>query len=126
MISNAKDVLLTSNPGTLPNMAGTLAGWMQVITIKTIVKSVVDFKLVETETTLTTQGVHQPFSASRLEMKPIGQRGWNWYTIHTLTDIGTKVDDKIVYQGTTYRVMGRWDWRAYGFYEYEAIEDYTP
>jgi hypothetical protein len=126
MISNAKDILLTANTGTLPNMAGTLLEWMQSITVKTIVKTVVDFKLVEAESIINTRGVHQPMNATQLEMKPIGQRQWNWETFHTLADLLVKPDDKIVFNGITYRVMQKWDWREYGFYEYHVVDDYTP
>lgn len=124
-IWNANQVTLDQNPGTLPNMSGTLTDYFQSITFTKIVKTTVDFQLVEVENPITFQGVVQPFKARELSMKPEGQRKWKWQTIHALPGVPLSVDDVVVYGGLRYRIMQSNDYSRYGYVEYHAVEDYT-
>lgn len=123
---NAKDTLLTDNPGTLPNMQQTLLNWFQVVTFTLISKSIVDHLLVESETPSSFLGVRQPMKPQMVAMKPEGQRSWKWETIHAHPDLVLKTDDVMVFFGIRYRVMEKLDWKEYGYVEYHIVQDYTP
>lgn len=125
MIKDASSIPLTANSGTLPNVSGALLNWFQILTFTTIVKTVVNFQLVETTTTQDYQAVIQPFTAQQLMIKPEGQRLWKWFTLHSFTDLILVPDDIATIQGVAYRVMGKWDWKEYGYIEYHLVEDYT-
>jgi hypothetical protein len=124
-ISNAKDILLTANSGTIPNLTGAVEGYFQPMVFKTITKTVVNFQVVETPTIVNSMGTWQPFSAQQLLLKPEGQRVWSWYQLHT--DLSTKLnlDDVVIYQGIQYRVMSKLDYSLYGYLEYHLVSDFT-
>lgn len=124
-IHNAKDVGLGENPGTLPNMAGDIGGWFQLITMDRITKAVVNFVVQETTTPVLFQGIVQPFSARQLAMKPEGQRAWQWRQIICYPSVPLVPDDCILYDGVQYRVMGSFDWKQYGYKIYEIQSDFT-
>jgi hypothetical protein len=125
MIRNASSIPLSANPGTLPDVSGALADWFQPLTFTQIVKTVVNYQAVETETSTTFMGVRQPFSAQQLLMRPEGQRKWKWETIHAYPDLTLDVDDIITFSGVKYRVMQKSNWAEYGYVEYAIVEDYT-
>lgn len=109
----------------VPNMSGTLAGWMQTLIFNIITKTVKNFEVVETTTDVTFQGVWQPFSARQLALKPEGQRSWSWFMVHSTTDLSLNNDDVIKYRGVQYRVMANNNYVEYGYYEYHVVLDYT-
>lgn len=125
MIQNGKDTLLTANPGTLPNMQNAIADWFQTMTFQKVVKTTVNFVLVEALTTFSAMGVRQPFTPQQLLMKPIGQRQWKWETLHCYPDLILDPDEIVLFLGTKYRVMQKLDWKEYGYLEYHLVEDYT-
>lgn len=124
-ILNASSVPLSQTTGNLPQMGDALYSWFQNVTFTLITKTVVNYQLVETEAPLDFRGVVQPFSPKMLMMKPVGQRQWTWLMVHALPDLILKVDDRLVYQGTKFRVMERSDWKEYQYVEYHLAEDYT-
>lgn len=125
-ISNAKDTLLSANPGTLPNVSGAMRGWFQPLTFTSIVKSVVNHQLVEVETEVAGFGVRVPFSPQQFKLVPEGQRAWKWEAVYTLPSLILNPDDKMVFGGTTYRVMSKQDFKEYGYVLYSIAQDYTP
>lgn len=123
-IQNAKDVLLTDNPGTLPNMQEALTDWFQQIKAIRIIKVQVNYQTVERGDPIYFQGVIQPFKAKELQMKPEGQRSWKWFWLHCYATVMFDTDD-VFYIGTTrYRVMATNDYAVYGYMEYQLIQDY--
>jgi hypothetical protein len=107
-------------------MADTIMNWFQLLTFEQVVKSVVNFQVIETTVPLKFEGVKQALPAQKLWMKPEGQRLWKWYTIHALPTIQLKPDDVIIDQsGMQFRVMERFDFKEYGMVELHIIEDYT-
>jgi hypothetical protein len=124
-ISNASDVSLAANTGTLPNMESTMLDYFQAMTFETVVKTVVGFDVVETPTDVDFQGVWQPLSAQALMMKPEGQRAWKWFQVHAQVGLALQPDEVIKYQGVQYRVMARWDFAIYGYNLYHLVNDYT-
>lgn len=125
MIKNAKDVSLDSNPGTLPNVQAAMLNWFQKVTFILIEKSVVNSQLVEVETPIIFQGVVESISGQDLLMKPEGQRQWNWQNVWAYPDLVLSIDDILSYQGIRYRVMKKNDWAAYGYLQYDLVEDYV-
>ncbi len=123
-IRNASDLRLYQNVGTLPDMTGALLNWFQPMIFSQLVKSVVNFKNVETPTNTYTKGVMQPLSAQQLQMKPEGQRNWIWNMLHCLPDLILKPDDVVTYQRQNYRVMAKRDYSKYGYLEYDLVQDY--
>lgn len=124
-ITNAKDRTLAQSTGTLPDVSGALLDWFQPMTLIRIVKTVVNFQVVETPTSADGRGVIQPFSARMLSMKPEGQRAWKWWMLHCLPGLVLEPDEVFTYLGQNYRVKGQNDFAIYGYVQYEVIEDYT-
>lgn len=109
----------------LPDMSDALLSWLQPMVFTNITKSVVASQLVETPASVSFSGVWQPFSAAQLMIKPMGQRSWNWYMCHALTNLALETDDVVNYEGVQYRVMAQNPYPKYGFYEYHLVADYT-
>lgn len=124
-ISNAKDKLLNENTGSLPDMGGALLSWFQAMTFTVIVKTVVNFQVVETPTNVDFRGVWQQLSDRKLMMKPEGQRSWSWFQVHASPGLALQPDDVVSYLGVQYRVMARIDHRLYNFIEYHITNDFT-
>lgn len=125
MIFNAKDKKLFANPGTLPDVSGALLSWFQKMLFVKVVKTIVNFQVVETPTRIFFQGVMQAFSEQQLKMKPEGQRAWNWYQLHAELGLVLNPDEVVNYLGNQYRVKSKIDHTQYGFIEYHLILDYT-
>ncbi len=125
MISDAKNRPLTQSYGNLPDVSGAMATWQQAMTFIHVVKTVVNFDVVETPSKKDFQGVWQPFTTRDLLIKPEGQRDWGWFMCHSDIDLSLRPDDIIKYEGANYRVMQQNDYNKYGYFEYHLIEDYT-
>lgn len=125
MISNGSNIPLNQNSGTLPDVSGAMQNWFQVMTFTTIVKSIVNFQVVETPTLYTYKGVIQPFTPQQLQMKPEGQRSWVWFTIHAEPALSLAVDEVVTYLSVQYRVKSKSDYSKYGYAEYHVIQDFT-
>lgn len=124
MIKNAKNISLSSDSNTLPNMEEGMKGWFQKITIKLITKTVVDFQNKEEEKSVTFSGVVQPLSPRSIEMKPEGQRKWRWLQIHADITLVMDIDDIVRYDNVKFRVKARGEYNHFGYYRYELMEDY--
>lgn len=125
-ISNAADLTLDQQPGTLPDMSGTVAGWFQNCYFEQVTKVVNENAVVEETTTpVQFQGVVQPLSPKQLSMKPEGQRAWTWLKVHAWPQLKLVPDDVVRYQGVQYRVMAQTDYTSYGYVEYDLAQDYT-
>lgn len=124
-ITDAKDIPLDQITGSLPNVSNALLDWLQPLTFIMIVKSVVNFKLLESKTVYSFMGVVESITPTKLEMKPEGQRSWNYINIWTLPNVTLKIDDIFSYMGKEYRVERRNDWVQYGYSEFEAVENYS-
>lgn len=112
------------NYGGVPNVGDTLLNYYQPMVFSKIVKTIDRFQVSEKVSSFKFMGVWQPFSFQQLNMKPIGQRDWKWFTCHSTPDLVLIPDDKIKFQGTKYRVMAKGDYSLYGFIEYQLVEDY--
>lgn len=124
MIMNGKDFKIGAQ-SNLPDVSDALLDWFQNMTFDLITKTITDYDLTETATTVSTKGVRQPFSAQQLSIKPEGQRAWKWETLHCLPNVKLNPDDIVVFNGVRYRVMEKLDYSEYGYLEYHIIQDYT-
>jgi len=123
-LNNAKDVPLNANSGTVPDMADTMMDWFQLMTFGVITKTVSAFQLVEDVVNVTFHGVIQPLSGRQIEMKPEGQRQWNWIMVHSDLTLKLEIDDIIIYLGKQYRVQNSKDYSLYKYFYYELVEDW--
>jgi hypothetical protein len=109
----------------LPNLANAVRAWTQPFTFDRITKTIVNYQLVETKSTISFKGVIQPMRAEQLEIKSEGQRQWRWFTVHSTTDLQLVLDDEIVWKTKRYRVLAVSDYVDYGYFEYEIAEAFT-
>lgn len=122
MITNAKDRPI--NEPVLLGMDSALRGLYRNIKYFAVEKKVQDFLVTETLTGVNFRGVIQPLKPAALMMKPEGQRGWKWFTIHAGIGVVFKNDDVIYIGNIRYRIMELFDWSIYGFVEYHMVQDY--
>lgn len=106
-------------------MSAAFAGWTKQITLIRIVQSIVDGLVVDAEVPWTFEGTIQPLSPKQLEIKPDGLRSFEWLQIHQVTtshDLTT--NDKILYKGKRFKVMGTNDYSLNNYVEYHLVEDF--
>lgn len=124
-IGNAKDRPINVQTGTVPNVSGAMQNWFQPMVFTLVTKTVVAFQNVEVANDIAFRGVIQPLSGRRLELKPEGQRAWNWSWLHSDPSLALDVDDVVYYLGVQTRIMSRKDYSIYGYIEYEIVQDWT-
>ena len=129
---------------SFPTVAAALWGLQEVITFRLVVKSAVDFEVVEDEAggdifggggmgaggfsdpgaqQGTFVGTLEPLRPWKIQAKPEGQRTWKFWTLWTTTLLN--LDDVIVDSASKrYRVMEKRDWNQGGYYEYEVSETF--
>lgn len=110
---------------TLPNMRSALVGWNRPIVFELVTTTIVAGLSSETRRSISTTGTLQPMKARHIALKAEGQRAWRWWTLHTVSDIALKVNDRVISKGVPYRVMGSSNWEDQGFFKYELVEDYN-
>lgn len=124
-ISNAANRPLNFQTGTVPDVSGAMQDWFQPMVFGRVVKTTVDFQVVETEVDINFQGVIQPYNPRQLLLKPEGQRAWTWLTLHADPVLSLDVDEVVKYLGVQTRVMSRKDYTIYGYVMYELVQDWT-
>ncbi len=123
-VNNGKDVPLNANTGTVPNMSDALSDWYQPMTFGIITKTIIAFQSVESVVNLSFRGLWQPLTGRKLDMKPEGQRDWDWYMLHSDIALNLKIDDIIIYLNIQYRVIAKKDYSLYKYQYYELISDW--
>ena len=123
-IRNGKDVLLTENSGTLPDMSDVIIDYFQPMIFKQITKSIVAFKVVEVANVISTSGCIQ-FNQVRTQFHKEGQQKWLSATLYCLPEVVLNNDDQIEYRGKKYRVVAKGDYSLHNFLEYYLTEDFT-
>ena len=110
---------------SFPNMSQTLSGWEVPLTLVKVIQDIVDGDAVFTEQKINFLGVVQPLRTEQLELKPEGQRSWEWLWIHAKSGtLNLHTADKILFNSKTYKVEGVKDYSLNGFVEYELVRDY--
>jgi len=112
-------------PGSgLPNMSGTLNGWMRPITLGFVETVNESGSIKEIVRDVNTNGVFQPFGPQKLATKPEGQRAWEWQQLHVQPGLALKPSDIVLLEGVKYRCMAKVNYTAYGYIEYHLVDDY--
>lgn len=109
----------------VPNVADVLEGWMSTVTAGKVTKTIDDGEVKETVEFFNFQGMVQPYSPIDLQVLAEGERHWEWVKVYTqYTNL--KVDDQLVINGKTYRIMHKtfYEQFGYGFYRYDMVNDY--
>jgi hypothetical protein len=122
LITNANSLTLDKISPTVPHM--NLTSWFQTITFTLVKKTTVNFEVVETQTQIVFQGIVETVDPSKLTVLPVGERRWNQMSVWTTIDLELNNDDMFYYMGTPYRVMKKYDWAPYGYFQYECSEDF--
>lgn len=111
----------------MPQMGAAFGGWTNKITLRRIAQAVDNDGFVqETSTDFSFEGTIQPLSPKQIALKPEGQRAWQWLQIHCMRGGADTLEpnDKIIYSGKTFKVMGQNDYSLNNFIEYHLVEDY--
>lgn len=109
----------------MPQMDTTLYVWEVPLTLVKVVQSVVEGDLVTTETQINFKGVWQPLRDEQLELKPEGQRSWEWIWIHAVaSQLNLETADKVIFNNKRYKVMQKKDYGLNAFVEYQLCRDY--
>lgn len=111
----------------MPQISFAFSGWMNSITLIMIKQTIVNGLVQELQTPVTFQGVIQPLKAREIRQYPEGQRAWAWLQIHCMgTQLQLTVNDKIIYNGKQFKVMGKLNYELNNYIEYHAVADFTP
>lgn len=109
----------------MPQMTNTLNGWEVPLLLIKVTQIIVDGDLVTTEQSINFQGVWQPLKDEALELKPEGQRSWEWIWIHAKSsELNLETADKVKFKNKRYKVMSKKDYGLNGFVEYQLCRDY--
>ena len=109
----------------MPQMAQTLVGWEVPLTLIRIIQDVIDGDLSTTKETISFKGVWQPLKDESLELKPEGQRSWEWIWIHAqASELNLETGDKVIFQDKRYKVMQKKDYSLNSYVEYQLCRDY--
>lgn len=109
----------------MPQMDTTLNGWEVPLTLVRVTQDVIDGELSTVEKTIHFQGVWQPLKNEMLELKPEGQRSWEWVWIHAKSsELNLETADKVIFNSRRYKVMEKKDYGLNSFVEYQLVRDY--
>lgn len=110
----------------MPNMSQTLNGWEVPLTLVRIIQDVDEGDLVYKEERFNFMGVWQPLRDEQLELKPEGQRSWEWVWIHAKSGaLNLETADKVIFQNKIFKVETKKDYSLNGFVEYHLCRDYV-
>ena len=109
----------------MPQMNTTLEGWEVPLMLIRVIQNVIDGDLSTTEEVINFKGVWQPLKDEALELKPEGQRSWEWIWIHAqASELNLETGDKIIFQDKRYKVMQKKDYSLNSYVEYQLCRDY--
>lgn len=109
----------------MPKISSAFRGWTSLITLATITQIIVDGFVTDEEDSISFYGVIQPLTQEELELKPDGERSWQWLMIHCAAGtLNLSTNDKIIYNGTHYKIMAIKDYSLNAYVEYHAARDY--
>lgn len=109
----------------MPQMNTTLYGWEVPLTLERVIQDIVEGDLTTTTQTINFKGVWQPLRNEQLELKPEGQRSWEWIWIHAVSStLNLETADKVIFNNKRYKVKDKKDYGLNGFVEYELCRDY--
>ena len=123
---NFQKVKTLSGLSGMPQMNNTLNGWEVPLTLVKVIQNVVEGDLVTTELKINFKGVWQPLKDEALELKPEGQRSWEWIWIHArASELNLETGDKVIFNNKRYKVTSKKDYTLNSFVEYQLCRDYV-
>lgn len=123
---NFQKVKTLSGLSGMPQMNNTLNGWEVPLTLVKVIQNVVEGDLVTTEIKINFKGVWQPLKDEALELKPEGQRSWEWVWIHArASELNLETGDKVIFNNKRYKVTSKKDYTLNAFVEYQLCRDYV-
>lgn len=109
----------------MPQMNVAFSNWTLKISFDVVTQTIVDGFPVDTTVNYVVDGVWQPLSPEEIQLKPDGQRSWEWIDFHIRgKGVILKTNDLIVREGIRYKVMSVKDYRLNNYTEYHLIKDY--
>lgn len=109
----------------MPNMANTLTGWEVPLTLIKVFQDIDEGDLVYRDKEYKFMGVWQPLRDEQLELKPEGQRSWEWIWIHAKSgELNLETADKVYFNKKFYKVETKKDYGLNGFVEYHLCRDF--
>jgi hypothetical protein len=98
----------------LPNLSKTIRRLSQDVTLSRITKSVIDHKVVESETSVAFKAVVQPAQKNKLNKAKL-DFNLKYILVHSLLEV--KISDIIVHHNIRYKAFENADYNDYGYYE---------
>ena len=98
----------------LPQMGDALEEFLQPVTIKTVTQTIVNFRPVESTSSLTTQAVVQPVQKEKLNPAIVD---WSLKYLQVHSKDPVKIGDFFTHSGTDYKAVELGDYSDYEFYE---------
>lgn len=109
----------------MPQMSAAFSGWTIPISFELIIQTIVDGFPQDVPTAYRVDGVWQPLSPEEIQLKPDGQRSWEWIDFHIRgKGVILKTNDIIIRDGIQYKVMSVKDYRLNNYTEYHIIKNY--
>ena len=109
----------------MPQIATALLSWGRTVTLFKVTQTNTDGLVTDDLVQYSFRGVIQPLSPKELELKPEGQRAWEWLQIHAVSScLNLQPNDKIQYNNKFYKVMLQNDYSLNGYVEYHLVYDY--
>jgi hypothetical protein len=124
VMQNACNISVNQSTGNLPQMGEVVKSYFVNLVFNLVTKTNDFGSVFETMTPISCQGSIQPFAWRDLLIKDVGERAWTWFWLHTDTTLSMKVDDVVEYLGVKYRVKALKPYDAYGYREYQIIQDF--
>lgn len=120
-----KDIKINMINGMLPNVSDTLTGWEVDIYAVFVKQSIIDSEIINQDIIKKISGTLQPLKAEEVDLKPEGQRAWQWYDIHVKSVYPVlRVEQKIKVNNIDYKIMAVKDYSLYGYVEYHVVKNY--
>lgn len=109
---------------SLPQMVSAFSGWEQNITFIRITQNNVDGDIIDVDQSFSLMATVQPLQPEAIQLKPEGQRSFEWLQIHARRGSPVLVtNDRFEYNGVRFKIMADNNYNSYNYCEYHAIRD---
>jgi hypothetical protein len=121
--SSAPSLPSGGSVNALPNANNAITGWEVAIKLIKITTSNNGGKIKQNITTIPTIAIVQPLSPQELEIKPEGERSFEWLQVHIRIEnftLNITTGDKIEWQGKKYTIMNDLGYELYGHKQFHV------
>ena len=109
----------------MPNVLEVLDGWMMDFIVDLSRQEEIDGDYVYRSKFKKMQGVMQPLKMEEINLKPEGQRAWEWYQLHVQANqVRIPVGKIVTFKNKKYKIMAMKDYSLNGYFEYHIVRDY--